>query len=286
MTTEPINSENTYAIDAESEAEMGRLLDQDLLLNRTMEGLLPPQLDLSNVHRILDVACGPGGWALEVAFEHPYIEVVGIDISRLMIAYANMRAKTLALDDQAIFKIMDVRKPLDFPDNYFDIVNARYLSGFMHREAWAPLLAECMRITRPGGVIRLTELEWNFTNTPAFEKYLSFITTALSKRDQSFSPSGQGSHVTPVLKRLLRDAGCQNIQRKAYVLDFSAGEQAHQTMYQDLMVGFVLVQPFLQKEDGATPEEIKTVCEQALEEMRSEEFCALWFILSVWGQKS
>jgi ubiquinone/menaquinone biosynthesis C-methylase UbiE len=285
MTTEPTNSENTYVLDAESEAEMGRLLDQDLLLNRTMEGLFPQQFDLSNVHRILDVACGPGGWALEVAFEYPDIEVVGIDISRLMIAYANMRAKTQGLDDKAIFKVMDVRKPLDFPDNYFDVVNARYLSGFMHREAWAPLLAECMRITRPGGVIRLTEPEWNFTNTPAFEKYLSLITTALTKRGQSFSPSGQTIGVPPVLKRLLREAGCQNIQRKPYVLDFSAGEEAHQSMYQDLMVGFVLVQPFLQKANVATPEVIQALCEQALQEMRSQEFCALWFILSVWGQK-
>ncbi|MBV8822337.1 MAG: class I SAM-dependent methyltransferase [Chloroflexi bacterium] len=285
MTAESTKSENTYPLDPESEAEMGRLLDQDLLLNRTMEGLFPEQLDLSNVHRVLDIACGPGGWALEVAFEYPDMEVVGVDISRLMIAYANMRAKTQGLDDKATFKIMDVTKPLDFPDSYFDFVNLRYLCLFMRKEAWPRLLAECMRITRLGGVIRLTEPECGFANTPAFEKYWGLFYQALTKSGQSFSPNGQNICLTPMLKRLLRDAGCQNIQRKAYVLDHSAGEEANQSVYQDLRVGFVLALPFIQKANVAPPEVAKALCEQGVQEMKSEEFCALWFILSVWGQK-
>lgn len=285
MTAEPSKSENTYVFDTESDAEMGRLLEQDLLITRTMGGLFPEQFDSSNVRRVLDIACGPGGWALEVAFEHPDMEVIGIDISHSMIEYANMRAQTQGLDDKAYFREMDVTQRLDFSDNTFDFVNARFLFSFMRKVAWPMLLAECMRIVRPGGVIRLTEPECGFANTASFEKYFGLFNQALSKSGQSFSPNGQNIGITPMLKRLLRDAGCQNMQRRAYAVDFSAGEEAHQTIYQDILVGSALVQPFIIKADITTLEAIKVLSEQAMEEMRSEEFCALWFLLSVWGQK-
>jgi ubiquinone/menaquinone biosynthesis C-methylase UbiE len=58
------------------------------LITKGMGGLFSERSDLSGVHRILDAACGPGGWALEVAFTYPEIEVVGFDISRAMIDYA------------------------------------------------------------------------------------------------------------------------------------------------------------------------------------------------------
>src|SRR5258708_3157755 len=53
-----------YVIDAENAAEMARLLLQDQLLTRAMGGPLAEQVDMSQVHRVLDIGCGPGGWVL------------------------------------------------------------------------------------------------------------------------------------------------------------------------------------------------------------------------------
>src|SRR6266700_7815889 len=80
--TEQPQNESSYIIDAESAAEMARLVSQDRLTTKSMGGLLPEQTDLSSIHRVLDVACGPGGWVLDMAFEHPEVQVVGIDISQ------------------------------------------------------------------------------------------------------------------------------------------------------------------------------------------------------------
>src|SRR5581483_214109 len=87
MTEASDQNQNTYVIDDKSGAEMARLLDQDRLMTREMGGLFPEREDLAGISRILDVACGPGGWTQEVAFAHPEIDVVGVDISSAMIEH-------------------------------------------------------------------------------------------------------------------------------------------------------------------------------------------------------
>jgi tRNA G46 methylase TrmB len=48
-----------------------RLMIQDRLLTKGMGGLFPERADLSNLHRILDIGCGPGAWALDMADAYP-----------------------------------------------------------------------------------------------------------------------------------------------------------------------------------------------------------------------
>ncbi|MBV9689977.1 MAG: class I SAM-dependent methyltransferase [Ktedonobacteraceae bacterium] len=109
MTTpvEPPAGENVYFNDPESGAEMARLIDQDRLITQCMGGALPEQANgFSGIDRMLDIGCGPGGWLLDIAFEHPEIEVVGIDISRAMTDYARGRAEVQGLSN-ASFHAMD-----------------------------------------------------------------------------------------------------------------------------------------------------------------------------------
>src|SRR5579859_158339 len=126
-------TENSYVIDPESAAEMGRLLDLDYLVNKAMGNLLPIDLNLSKIHNILDVACGPGGWVQEVAFTYPDKQVIGIDISNTMLAYARSQASIQGLNNTS-FISMDATAPLPFPDSSFDMVNARFIIGFLWKE--------------------------------------------------------------------------------------------------------------------------------------------------------
>src|SRR5688500_3870677 len=89
------NYQQTYLLDPESAAEMGRLLLQDRLLNEAMDGLLPERTEqeIAAIRNILDVGCGPGGWAMSVAQTYPHIHVTGIDISQLMISYASVQVE-------------------------------------------------------------------------------------------------------------------------------------------------------------------------------------------------
>jgi len=113
MPTSPFNppDENTYVIDTENAAELARLLHQDRITTKSMGGLLSEQPDLSIIHDILDIACGPGGWALEVADTYRHMEVVGIDISESMIEYARALARAQKLENIE-FLVMNALKPL------------------------------------------------------------------------------------------------------------------------------------------------------------------------------
>ncbi|HVB61622.1 MAG TPA: class I SAM-dependent methyltransferase, partial [Ktedonobacteraceae bacterium] len=120
--------EHTYVFDPENVAEMARLVNQAQLVTQCLGGLLPEEIDLTNMHDVLDIACGPGGWVLDVARDYSSMRVTGVDISAMTTEFARYLARERELNN-AQFKIMNVLKPLEFPDNSFDIVNARLLVG-------------------------------------------------------------------------------------------------------------------------------------------------------------
>lgn len=274
---------NTYIMDQQNAQEMARLLLQQQLLADAV-GLFPDGLNISRIRDVLDIACGPGGWALEVAQQYPQMQVTGFDLDRMLVDFARAQAAVSHLDN-AHFRVMDATKPLKFADGAFDLVNARLLVGFMLPAKWPKLMQECLRLLRPGGTIRLTECELALTNSPASEQLYGLLARALKAAGQSFSPDGRVAGITPMLKKLLRDAGCQHIQHAAYAIDFSHGAEAYADAYQDYRAGFKLVQPFLVKMAVGTEEEIAALYERALVEMQTADFSGIWFYLSAWGEK-
>jgi ubiquinone/menaquinone biosynthesis C-methylase UbiE len=285
MPTDPPANESTYVLDNESAAEMARLMHQDRLLTKGMGGLFSELGDVSHLHDILDIACGPGGWVLDVAYQYPKMNVVGVDVSRIIIEYAKAQAWSQGLEN-ASFRIMNVLNGLDFPDNSFDLVNARLLLGFMPPTAWPGLLQECLRITRPGGLIRLTECEKLLTNNFALEKISSMLTQAMQKAGQSFSPDGGNIGITPMLGGLLSDAGYHNIQERAHAFNGSAGMEAYQSFYQNFQIAYKLAEPFLIKMKMTTKEEFDELYNQAMAEAMLDNFRAIWYYLTVWGEKA
>jgi ubiquinone/menaquinone biosynthesis C-methylase UbiE len=286
---------NSYINDPESGAEMARLLDQDRTVTNAMGGLLPELgSDIEGMHDILDLACGPGGWAQELAFTHPQLKVTGVDISRAMIAYARMQARVRHLEN-ATFTVMDVQAPFDiFSDNSFDLVNARTMAGFMKKGSWPQVLGECTRVLRPGAVLRLTEVDhWGTTNTPAFSRLMDLTYQAVWFGGHSFDPSRRTFGVTPLLERLTREAGLEVIGHRAYALNFSSGQSAYRAMCDNFRVFFKLVEPFLLKmrndfgaETAIPPkEELDRLYEEMLLEMLQEHFAGIFYLLTVLGRK-
>jgi ubiquinone/menaquinone biosynthesis C-methylase UbiE len=287
MSSHPESRENAYMLDAESTAELGRLMRLDEVTTECMGGVFPEHPDLASVRSALDVACGPGAWACELAYQYPDMQVTGIDISQTMIRYAQEMARVQRLDN-AHFQVMDATKPLAFSDGSFDLVNARFISAFMFKDAWPRTVSEFVRVTRPGGIVRLTEGEnWGVSNSFALEKLIHLSGRAIYKTGQTFSPYPETFHggTTPMLETFLRSEDCQDIQRKAYVIDFSAGAPAHFSHYENYKVAAKLIQPFLIKAGVATQEELDELYEQLLADMLSDSFRGLFYFLSVWGRK-
>ncbi len=278
-------SDNVYISDSESGAEMARLIDQDRLITRGMDGLLPERSnDFTGIHRVLDGACGPGGWALEIAYSHPEIEVIGFDISQAMVDYANTQARVQGLDN-ASFRVMNLLKPLDFPDNFFDLVNVRFVN-FLPAATWPQFVRELAWVTRPGGFIRLTESEWwYFSTSPALETLNSMVIKAIQVQG-GYSQTGRFTGILPILGSLLRDVGCININLVSHVIDYSFGTEAHEGFRRDASVVFKLFQPFIIRMGVATQEELDRLYDQMLLEMLQEDFRGLMLPLTALGEKA
>ena len=149
MPINPSENQRTYFVNPEEAEETARLLLQDRLVTKEMGGVFPENVDPSRFQLVLDLACGPGGWACDVARLYPQMDVIGVDVSEKMMRYAQAHAQAQRLDN-ASFQVMDVIKPLAFPDDAFDFINARLLSSFMPVAIWPSFVQECIRITRPG----------------------------------------------------------------------------------------------------------------------------------------
>ncbi len=209
-----------YVVDAENVAEMARLTRQARMLSEHL-GLYPQQLALAQSSHILDIGCGPGEWALEIAQRFPGSRVTGIDISDLMITYARSTAESLHIANVQ-FQVLDARQPLALPDASFDLVNARFIVGFMSTSRWPQLIGECFRLLRPGGIFCTCEPEsLGTTTSPSLAQYNLLITQATRWAGQCFAPQGEQYGICAVQHRLLQEAGFQHIQQEASIINYS-----------------------------------------------------------------
>lgn len=103
--------------------------------------------------RVLDIGCGIGGPAFEMARIFR-AEVVGIDLEPALIERAKNDAAKFGLKGRCSFQSVDVGV-LPFPDQSFDIVVSA--GAFTQTRSKNAILSECMRILRPGGYLSCYE---------------------------------------------------------------------------------------------------------------------------------
>lgn len=285
MEYDPSKTGNYYIL-GDSSTEGVHLIEQDQNFNTSMGGLLPEQTEeaLQHFHHVLDLACGPGGWALELAQAHAHMQVTGMDISSHMIEYANVQARASGLDN-ARFKVGNITEPLDFPDESFDLVNTRHIEEVIPFTAFPPLFQEIYRVTRRGGLIRITGSEWGVTNSFAYETLMRQLLRASRIVGLDFSADGRNIGIAPWLRRFLREVGCVNIQERPSFLDCSAGAKLHDSGYRDLTLAFELMQPFLVGVGVTAPQEFEDLKQRLSVEMLEDSFRGIIYTLTAWGQK-
>ena len=78
------------------------------------------KLDIKQGQKILEVGCGWGGMAFEIA-KQKGCEVKGISLSKNQISYCNKKAKELGLDNQVNFELADYREINGKYDRIFSV---------------------------------------------------------------------------------------------------------------------------------------------------------------------
>jgi len=274
---------STYFVqDRSNEEEMNRLQIQDLMIIAGMGGVLPEQADLTSFQQVLDVGCGTGGWLIETAKAYPTLPMlVGVDVSSRMLEYAQAQAARQQVGERVQFRMMDALRMLEFPTASFDLVNQRLGMSFLRTWDWPKLLSEYQRITRPGGVIRVTESNFPASGSQALTRLSALFMRALSQAGHLFSPDDTNGVINE-LTRLLEWQGLRNVQTRLHTLEYRSGTAEGQSFYEDVLHMFRTLLPFFHKW-SRVPDDYGEIYQEALNDIQQPGFVATWNLLTAWG---
>jgi ubiquinone/menaquinone biosynthesis C-methylase UbiE len=216
---------NTPYIMPKDKAEGNRLdLQHHLLKLATGKNYRAP---LRQPRAILDVACGTGIWAREMASEFKRAEVIGFDIDRTpMEASLASLGPTGQFPPNFKFLEADALKTFPFEDERFDFTHARFISPFLPVDQWPHVVSEMVRVTKRGGYVELVDFDMPTSSSPTF----NYLMEHAFKRLLAMRGLHDGG--APHLAGYLRQAGLTRVQERHIVL--GTGSQA--TRQQRLMV--------------------------------------------------
>lgn len=276
---------NTYVVqDLSDGKEVQRLAIQDSMLTHAMGGVLPEQENPGIFSRVLDIACGPGGWLLELATEYPLVQAEGIDVNAKNIEYANAHAEQRGLANRVKYQVMDATLMLRFPPATFDLVNLRLGQSFLRIWDWPKMISEMLRVSRIGGTIRVVDGSVVPTSDSAAltEVFMTIV--------RAFRASGRLHEETPTgiafqLAPLLHQHGVKEVQSKVFDVIFRQGTEAGEAHYQDIANLIQTIRPFLQKFANAS-KDFDAVGQQALLDIQQPGFESKGIMVVAWGKKA
>ena len=274
---------STYVVqDRSNQNELTRIIVQDRLVTALMGGLLPEQPNSARFERVLDVGCGTGGWLIDMAEAYPESSLlIGVDISSKMVTYGREQAAAHNLGKRVEFHVMDALRMLEFPDNFFNLVNMRFGTGFLRKWDWSKLLSEFRRVAQPGSLVRISEADIMVKSTsPTLTRLFDLQIEALYHAGHIFSAGQQG--VTTELASLMERAGFDYIQTRAFPTEYHAGMQQMDYLIEDLTHVFRVSLPFLRKW-LRVPENYEELYQQMLNEINQPDFVASGDLVTAWG---
>ncbi|MBY0587901.1 methyltransferase domain-containing protein [bacterium] len=132
---------------------------------------------LPKAGKFLDVGCGPGVIAAEIANHFAEADVFGVDIESTRFTYLGSRCPSNLSLIQG-----DVNQ-LPFDDCGFDYVQCRFLLEYLRSPERA--LAEMFRVLKPGGRLLLQDLDgqllWHYPEDPVVTRVLGVVLSSLSR---------------------------------------------------------------------------------------------------------
>ena len=288
MCIQPYEDAPTKSIIRHEEiVERARLMNKSYLLLRALGGLLPGLKPdhLQHMTNVLEIACGPGIWTLEVARANPQVQVTGVDTSSAMVASARNLMREQALSNVEYRHIPSFVHALPFEDMSFDFISMQFMEKFLKADEWPYLLSECWRLLRPGGLIRLTELEVSWTTSLAHEKLCQLFIQSMRLDGRSFSPSDRHLGLISELEPLLYASRFEECTSVPHMVNYSYGAPLHDEWRNDLLILSKEVESLIVEMGIATQEYVDTLHRQQHYEMSIPTFHAIQPLLTVWGIK-
>ena len=262
-------SENVRYLLPRHPGEIDRLDIQHYALRETMGANFLAPVD--SPQRLLDVGCGTGQWGFEACLQFPDALVVGLD---LVAGKPNRPSRYHWVKANLL-------QGLPFVQDQFDFVHQRLLVTGVPVASWPPVVAEFVRVTRPGGWVELVEPPLALEEAgPATERLLA-LTTGIS--------AALGLDTTRVvfdsLDGYLRQAGLVGVERRQLSMPIGRwGGQIGSLLVTDLRAGFTRVCEVLQARSKLSAEEAADVIKRAHEEWEHGRMS--WTFATAFGRKA
>lgn len=228
--------------------------------------------------KILDVACGTGIWCREMASEFPEAQVIGFDVDSTPMEASRAR---LGPNGQfpANFRFLEANalQPFPFEDHAFDLTHARLISPFVPIAFWPRVIAEMVRVTRPGGYVEIMESELPTSSSPAFNAMLDVTSQLLTK-------NGLYVGAAPHVQGHLTQAGLERVQQRRIVLGTGRfGHRQQRLLLADFVAGAENMRPIAVKSGLISDAQYGALYEQEKREM--PQTTLVWPFICTFGMK-
>jgi ubiquinone/menaquinone biosynthesis C-methylase UbiE len=278
---------STYVVqDRNSQDELDRLIVQDRMITTAMGGVLPEQQDPSQFRRVLDIGCGPGGWLLEVAQAYPQIKkLYGVDISSTIINHARQQAEQHNIktgpQERVEFLVMDALLFLEFPRDFFDLVNLRFGVSFMRQWDWPKMFNEMNRVARTGTIIRIVEGEiGSHSSSEALSQFFELLQRAMYRAGHLFREDYTG--LIDELPSLFIRNGFNKLEVRRQEVEYQTGTETGNAWVKDVLFVFRTIRPYLRRY-GCEPKNYDELCKQATEDIQQPGFTAKNTLVTMWA---
>ena len=171
--------------------------------------------------------------------------------------------------------------PISCSDNY-NIGQYAFSHKLSTYWDWPRLLQEFQRVTRSGGVIRLTECDTASPSNSAAQQRLSQVMVqTLYRAGHLFNEKSDS--VMQELAPLLTRYGLRNVQSRFYKLaEYSRGSVEWENGTENLRLLFKTLIPFFRKW-GQLPDDYDATYQQMLSDIEQPGYASSWTVLTAWG---
>nr|BBH93666.1 hypothetical protein KTA_18650 [Thermogemmatispora argillosa] len=252
--------------------EVNRLDFQHYVLRAALRGnYLAP---IEQPRRILDVGCGTGQWAFELAHQFPHAEVIGLDLEQV---------KASTPPPNYRFVQGDLLQGLPFDNNSFDFVHQRLLVLAIPLAAWPGVVQELARVTSPGGWVELLEtgtaLQDYLPSGPATQEFYRLGAQLAALRGLDTEGAVMRS-----LAHYLEEAGLVNVHYQSLAIPLGEwGGRLGSLMALDVREVWKAISAPIAARFGKSEQEVLALIEQANREWN--EFQTSCHFAVAYGQK-
>jgi ubiquinone/menaquinone biosynthesis C-methylase UbiE len=220
--------------------------------------------------RVLDVGCGTGQWGFEVCQQFPQALIVGFDLASGKLGWPPRYRLVKG----------NLLQGLPFAADQFDFVHQRLLVSGVPVASWPSVVAELVRVTKPGGWIELVEPPLGFDQAgQATQRLFALWKDLLASLELETA-----SEVSDSLDWYLREAGLKGVVRREIQVPVGEwGGQAGALMVTDFRVTSTRVCEMLEAQSRLSAEEAGELIRAAQQEVEHSQM--FWTLAFAFGQK-